>query len=393
MNSEAVYSPSNSQRYTSEPNRILHVVHSLRRGGAERVVLELSRGYCEAGRGVGICSLVENNEYTDECLEGVFTESITSRSKFKWPRSIWPMAQQLRRVFETFKPDVLQIHNATASIVTAVSGTTIPAVHVIHGYGDLTRSGTKAMLRRKIECWAFNRLGKRAITVSEPLRDAAANHFRCSSSRFQSIENGIDISAFPFQSRRCSEAPSICVVGTLAQVKRVDLSLEAFAALRERFPRASLRIVGDGPLRGYLESYAQDLGVFDCAEFLGRRTNVAEIMRECDIFWQLSESEGLPLAVLEAMSSGLPVVGFNVRGVRDVVVDGRTGFLAPFGDVASVAAATQTLVEDDRRNDEITKIARHVVETKYDRIRMVQQHLEILSLVVNENWEGTARAA
>lgn len=116
-------------------------------------------------------------------------------------------------------------------------------------------------------------------------------------------------------------------------------------------------------------------------------------MRECDIFWQLSESEGLPLAVLEAMSSGLPVVGFNVRGVRDVVVDGRTGFLAPFGDVASVAAATQTLVEDDRRNDEITKIARHVVETKYDRIRMVQQHLEILSLVVNENWEGTARAA
>ena len=76
---------------------------------------------------------------------------------------------------------------------------------------------------------------------------------------------------------------------------------------------------------------------------MGLREDVPDLMSAAHVFWQLSESEGLPMVVLEAMAAGLPVVGFDVRGTRDIVVDGETGYLVPFGDIQSVATNDTSL--------------------------------------------------
>ena len=118
-------------------------------------------------------------------------------------------------------------------------------------------------------------------------------------------------------------------------------------------------------------------------EFLGRREDVPTLMAEAHILWQLSESEGLPMVVLEAMASGLPVVGFAVRGIRDVVIDGETGCLVPHGDVQAVARRTTEILRDEATYQRLASQERIRVQQHFSLAGMVEGHERILCLTAN----------
>jgi glycosyltransferase involved in cell wall biosynthesis len=141
---------------------------------------------------------------------------------------------------------------------------------------------------------------------------------------------------------------SLVCVGRLAPEKGHHGLLRALAHLRGVVPALRVRFVGDGPLRANLEAQARELGLADCIEFLGARSeeDVMRILASADLFALASLMEGLPVVLMEAMSLGLPVVAPHVAGIPELVRDEREGLLFAPSDWDGLTAQLQRLLTD-----------------------------------------------
>lgn len=143
--------------------------------------------------------------------------------------------------------------------------------------------------------------------------------------------------------------PCVVYLGRLAHYKRVEVMLEALAALRPRFPDLQIAIIGRGPARAKLEQLAGELGLHECTRFTGfvddaERDRLVAAARVCVC---PSEKEGWGLTVIEANAVGTPVVAANAPGLRESVREGETGFLVSVGDVDGFTQRIGELLEDD----------------------------------------------
>lgn len=150
------------------------------------------------------------------------------------------------------------------------------------------------------------------------------------------------------QRPRGSYGKRILFVGRLAAVKGASLLLEAVANVRAAHPELSLTIVGDGPDRTRLEARAAALGLADVVTFLGYQSQpaVAEILEQSDMLVLPSFAEGVPVVLMEAMASRLPVIASRVAGIPELVEHGASGLLLPPGDVEALAAGIEALLSN-----------------------------------------------
>lgn len=366
--------------------RIAHLVHSLRRGGAERVLLHLAIGMRRYQIEPLIISLLNVNEYRESPYCDLPVVSLIEANEYRWPWGIPQMARRLSGVANELQPDVLQIHSPTAAIVAAWAGSRIPSIQVFHGYSDmLTAEGfLKKRVLRGLRRWAFNRLENRGIVVSPSLINTVSEYMACPVNQIRCIVNGVDVEQFRFTERTLTLYPIIYVVGTLGEVKNTNHAIQAFALLQKEIPGARLRIVGEGPLRPKLEIMIAELGLADSVELLGRRSDVADLLSYGHLLWQLSRSEGLPLACIEAMASGLPIVGSNVRGIRDVVTHDVTGYLVPEGDIKTIAGHSVEVLSDFKKYRDFSLASRRAAESKFSQQRMCDQHAR----AILDAWHG-----
>jgi glycosyltransferase involved in cell wall biosynthesis len=144
------------------------------------------------------------------------------------------------------------------------------------------------------------------------------------------------------------EGGHMVFVGRLEPVKGVPLLLEAFARIAATHPGARLTIAGDGGVRARLMARAEALGLADRIHFPGYldEAQVADLLASADMMVLPSFAEGLPVVLMEAMASGLPVIATQIAGVPELVVDGVSGLIVPPGDVAGLARAMDRLLAD-----------------------------------------------
>ena len=155
------------------------------------------------------------------------------------------------------------------------------------------------------------------------------------------VPNGVDPARFGGRQRLTGDPVAIWV-GVLAAVKRVDLLLDAVAAV----PRLRLLVVGDGPLRGEVERRCAVSDLAGRVELAGWVDEPAALLATADLYVLTSDAENCPLSLLEAMAAGLPVAATAVGGVPEVVRDGVDGLLCPAGDVAAMTGALARLAAD-----------------------------------------------
>ncbi len=136
-----------------------------------------------------------------------------------------------------------------------------------------------------------------------------------------------------------------------------------------------IQIAGDGRLRGLLEQQARDLGVTDCIEFLGYTENIPGLLADARFLVHTSDSEGCPNVVMEAMACGRAVVATDVGDVPSLVEDGKTGFIVPRGDEATLLARMVTLMTDHDLCRRMGEAGRAKAERQFGLDRLISETL------------------
>lgn len=167
-----------------------------------------------------------------------------------------------------------------------------------------------------------------------------------------------------------------CVASLTEEKAHKDL-IAAFALLYENLPNIRLLLIGDGPLREDLTEQVGDLGLSGLVVFAGRRNDVRELYSAMDVFTLVSYNEGLPMAMLEAMAAGLPVVVTPVGAIPNVIIDGEQGLLAPAGDPAAQAAALHKLIVDPALRTLMGQVAYETVVKQYSSKRMAANYEQL----------------
>ena len=196
------------------------------------------------------------------------------------------------------------------------------------------------------------------------------------------IDNGIDVAALAGISRESARArlkldDSIVVavcVASLTPEKAHRTLLRVLFRHDEALASLKLFIVGDGPLRMELESIAESLGVRRQIEFLGHRNDVRELYAAFDMFVLASEKEGLPMALLEAMAVGLPVVVTGVGAIPKVITGGKEGYLVRPGDIDGIAEALKELIQIPEKRATMGRESLATVSSRYSSWGMAEDY-------------------
>ena len=227
-------------------------------------------------------------------------------------------------------------HSLDAMLYGGLAATLAGVPNRIHTQHN-TQLRTYSLKDRSNSAWP--RGCSRPLPPSRPKQHANLWRTVWTPPRCSLIANGIDTARFASAPAPPSGSPRIGCVARLSPEKGIDRLLEAFAGVLRQVPYARLAIAGDGPARGQLEARAHELTLGGAVEFLGYREDVSPVLGSLDLFVLPSLTEGIPLALLEAMAAGLPVIATAVGGVPEVVEDGTSGMLVPPGDAAALERA------------------------------------------------------
>jgi glycosyltransferase involved in cell wall biosynthesis len=179
-----------------------------------------------------------------------------------------------------------------------------------------------------------------------------------------------------------ADQPVVLTIGRLTHMKGQCCLIDAVPALAARFPGLAVVLLGEGPLRGSLETQVAALGVSDLVVLAGHRPDARRLLAAADVFALSSRHEGMPLAALEAMEAGLPVVATRVIGSAEVVEDGVTGALVRPGDPSALGAAVARLLADPALRRRQGAAGRRRYEAGFTRRRMALETAEVYDSVL-----------
>lgn len=323
--------------------RVMIVIHGLETGGAEMMVLHLARELSRAGHPVRVVSL--HGDETDVAglmrRAGVDVVAL-NKAGGPDPRTVLRLRAQMR----DFSPAVVHTHLPVLEYVLPAARLYGRRVRIIHTVHNLAREETRHRVLRAVNRRAFSH-GVVPVALNEEVRSSICREYALPASAVPVVGNGIDLDAFRGPQRRGPRGAGarLLCVARLAPAKNHALLLRTVARLRESGRDVSLTLVGDGPLRGALEERARELGISQRVRFAGRRTDTPAFYRDCDLFVLLSDYEGMPMSIIEAMASGLPVVATRAGGVAELVDDGVNGALVE-ADAAAAAEAIAAICDD-----------------------------------------------
>ena len=366
---------------TFERFRVLHITPSFGVGGAEQMAGHLMVG------------LSESHDVAAASLYPPMNTSIEDRLKRANIR-LWHLGKRpgfdprlfnsLDRVLKEVRPHVVHTHlSVLRYALPGLRRRRVPVV--VHTLHNLAEHETDA-LGRVVQWFAF----RRAVLPVAISREVAASVKRVYGVECKAmvpncipVENYrrslADRARWREKERFDRDAILFTCVGRLEPQKNPLLLVQAFAALNN--PRTHLIMLGEGSLREQLAAYIQEHGLERCVHLLGKRNEVPECLAASDVFVLSSNWEGNPLAVMEAMAAGLPVVGTAVGGVPELVESGRQGILVPPGDCAAFTDAMRTLLDDPEKRTAMANAAQAHATAAFNVERMAQ------------GYEGIYRAA
>ncbi len=255
----------------------------------------------------------------------------------------------LRKIIKRTKPDLISLHSSKAGIIgrLAAVGTRVPVLFTAHGWAFANGVSKK---QQQLYCFIerlMAPLANKIITVSNQDKELALKYNVASKEKQVVIHNGmpeiyLNEPAYSFCSMQGIRLISVARFSEQKDHKTLFLALSKLSN-----KCWTLKLIGKGPLLEDYKNLARELNIADRIEFLGERNDVAEHLSSSDIFLLISNWEGFPRSILEAMRAGLPVIASDVGGSAESVSDNETGYLIPRGDVDVLTQKLEVLFANE----------------------------------------------
>ncbi|MGD1049074.1 MAG: glycosyltransferase [Candidatus Krumholzibacteriaceae bacterium] len=357
--------------------KVLQVIYSLYRGGAERIIAAQILGTDRRRFEHLVCSITGGSDLVVQMSDAGARVFLLGKRRRGDMTAVTKLASIIRRE----RIDLLHLHNSTGmfwgTLAQIASGTGAPIVRTEHL--PYFPEALPPLFR-----WVYPRFTKRAgriICVSGLVRQSFAERFPELAGKFVEIPNGIrlqDYSDLPPRAEcraRFKLPPDVKLIGTVGRMvpqKNHKLLIEALSLVRRAVPDAHLAIVGEGELRDGLAAYAADLGVSECVSLLGETRDIGHFYGAIDVFCLSSDFEGMPLVLLEALAAGVPAVSTEVEGIHEIMEDGRTGLLVPKGSAQLLAGRIVELLRDPSRAAGLAANGRKMVRERFSAEKMIE---------------------
>jgi glycosyltransferase involved in cell wall biosynthesis len=367
----------------SERKRILVFRPILGEGGADRITITLLRYLDRARFQPTLVLLRREGIWLDDVPPDVpVVELDTGRLRY----AVRPLASLLRRT----RPDVLFSTSSGANKIAALAHRLVPdqkrrlVLSERNTFSVARQERRSKWLPVVAVVGALYRQADRIIAVSRGVADDLVQSLGLPADLVIPIHNPIvdesilELAQDPLDHPWfADDVPVLLAVGRLVKQKDYPLLLQAFALLRRR--RAlRLIVLGEGELRRQLERLANDLGVGSDVQFMGFVKNPFAYMQRCTIYVLSSSFEGLPGSLIQAMACGSAVVSTDCpSGPSEIIEDGSNGFLVPVGDVAQLAEAVNTLLDDSELRQTFSTRAREAA-AYFEASSMVRRYEEAL---------------
>lgn len=377
---------SNGKLLRGRVLKILQLKTSASRGGAETLLLQLTQAFTT--RGHTVTTIVgEKGWLNDRFVEA----NLTVRSyPMTTPSACLHFATLLAEA-KNAKPQVVLCHGARVSVFGTILSLLlrVPLVTVEHNVDDWRE---RAYGRNEIDRWVGRR-SKRRIAVSEAVAAMLRAKHIVNPEKLIVIANGCAVAPLEDSVRvrqqvrdslRVSDEELLVVtVARCVEQKGHRFLVEAIPRVLRVVPKARFLFVGDGPLRPAIEAEAEQALIGDKLQLVGAVDNVREILAGADLFVLPSLWEGLPLALLEAMLSGVPVVATRVGGVPEVIRDGVNGIVVPPGSPEKLAEAITGLLRDSERRQALARTGEADARRNHSVDRMSEKYLEVLESCIS----------
>jgi len=331
------------------PVRFAHLIESDGPGGAERMLASLAAALQTGGNDTVVVVPARGEGWLARELSGAGVRV----EAFQLDRPFSPrFARWLADVFRRHRVSLAHSHEFTMAVYGAWAARKAGIPHLITMHGSRYYA---ARLQRRIAMRLAAQSSSTTVAVSRSLSEHLARDLWLRSSRIVTIPNGVRPPVLDGSSTLRAElglpatAQLAVAVGNLYPVKGHSVLLDALGLLAVRFPQLHVAIAGRGELEGMLRRRAMELHVSDRFHLLGLRSDIANVLAGADVFVLPSLSEGVPLALLEAMLTRKPVIASAVGEVPIVLDGGRAGALVPPSDPSALAATVQELLADAAR--------------------------------------------
>jgi len=369
---------------------IAHLIESDGPGGAERMLAHLA-AELQAGGSQNLAILPADGEGwlarqlagTGVAIECFRLERPVSRACARW----------LSETFRRHRVALAHSHEFTMAVYGAWASwrNSIPHVVTMHGSRYYAHR-----LRRRLALRVSFGLSGRVVAVSNSLAHHLSHDLWLPRSRVTTIPNGVRNSTSASSHLRAelrlgSADRLLLAVGNLYPVKGHRYLLEALALLQRRHPNLHVAIAGRGELADALRAQAQELGLADHVHLLGLRADIPDLLAAADVFVLPSLSEGLPLALLEAMFAGCPIVASDVGEIRTALAGGDAGLLVEPGQARALALALDRLLSTQSQARALGVRAARRAAAEYDISHMVTRYVAIYEALLARRDGSAAR--
>jgi glycosyltransferase involved in cell wall biosynthesis len=371
-----------------QPVHVMHIIDGLRVGGAETLLCNLVRGLPRERFRITV----------GYCTPGPLIKDLQAQnvSLIQFPRLamidpllVWRMWRAIKHdpplIVHThlFKSDM---HGRPAARLAKVP----VVVSAIQNCNDWARNPLLGRMYGQTT-WLADRL----IAASEEVRQFTIQMMGVPAQRIVTIPNAVPVQRFQGQHEAGKrlrielgidlQSPLVGIVARLMPQKDHATFLDAGAALMRSLPQARFLIVGDGPLRMELEAQARALGIAESVLFAGLRSDIPAVMAALDVLVFSSRWEGLPVAMLEGMAAGVPVVATAVDGIPGVINDAQNGLLVPPQQPQALASALLRVLQDRMLAEQIGSAGARHVEQHYSIQAAIRQTIALYDALLQQS--------
>ncbi|MEI6631818.1 MAG: glycosyltransferase family 4 protein [bacterium] len=366
---------------------ILYLTNHLNIGGISSYVLSLAGGMKERGHGVYVAS--SGGELVERfCAEGIsyLPIPINTKSEANIPKILSSLLISLKYIKEK---DIDIVHSNTR--ITSVLGSLLeyfsrkPHISTCHGFFK------KRLIRRIFPCW-----GRSVIAISEQVKEHLIADLGVRQRDIAVIHNGIDLARFKDYNQDFKvdakrnlglrPGPVVGIVARLSEVKGHIYLIQAIKSVLEKVADVQLLIVGDGKIKSGLHQLVRSLDIERSVFFMPSVLDTSRVLSIMDLFVLPSLKEGLGLSLMEAMASGLAVIGSDVGGIKSLIKDRETGLLVEPANAYALSSAILELLKEPSRARALGEAARSFIGERFSLREMVLETERLYLECVNASY-------